>query len=95
MYAVYPQVKDNINADSIVKEYNDLLGNPQKILNGPEQVAAVRQQEAAAAQKQQQMAEMAQMAESAGKAAPAAQVLQNTDVGGGQNVLGKLMGAGQ
>ena len=92
MYAVYPQVKDNINADSIVKEYNDLLGNPQKILNGPEQVAQTRAQEAQQAQQQQKMAQLGQIAEAAGKAAPAAQVMQNTDVGGGQNALGKMLG---
>lgn len=93
MYAVYPQVKDNINADDLAREYNDLLGNPQKILNGPDKVEQIRQQEAQQQQQQQQMAQASQVAEAAGKAAPAAQVLQNTDVGGGQNALGKLMGA--
>lgn len=92
MYAVYPQVKDNINADALVREYNDLLGNPQKVLNGPEQVAAIRQQEQQQQQQQQQMNNISQAADAAGKAAPAAQVLQNTSVGGGQNALAKMIG---
>jgi hypothetical protein len=41
------------------------------------------------------MAQVSQMADAAGKAAPAAQVLSQAPVGGGQNVLGKLLGGGQ
>lgn len=92
LQAVYPQAKDNIDVDALVREYNELLGNPQKILFGPDDVAQQRQAAAQQAQQQQQMAAMSQVAEAAGKAAPAAQVLQNTDVGGGQNVLGRLLG---
>lgn len=92
MYAVYPEVKDNIDPDSVVLEYNDLLGNPQKVLRGPEQVAQIRQQQAKQAQQQQQMAQMSQVAEAAGHAAPAASVLASQPADGGQNVLGKLLG---
>ena len=92
MAAIYPQAKDNVNPDAVVREFNDLLGNPQKVLFGPEDVAAQRAAVAQQAQKQQQMAAMSQMAEAAGKAAPAAQVLQNTPTEDGKNVLGKLLG---
>lgn len=95
MYAVYPQVKDNVDPDALVREYNDLLGNPQKILKGPDEVQTQRQQEAAQAQQQQQMANVSQMAEAAGKAAPAATVLQNTPAGGGQNALAAMLGQGK
>lgn len=93
MYAVYPEVKNTIDAVAIVREYNDLLGNPQKILRGPEEVAAMNAQQQQQEQAQQQMAMASQAAEAAGKAAPAATVLQNTNVGGGQDVLSKLLGA--
>jgi hypothetical protein len=94
MMAVFPTVKDNIDPDSFIREYNDLLGNPEKILRGPEQVQVERQQNAQAAQQQAQMAHITQMAQAAGAAAPAGQVLANTDVGGGNNVLGSLLGGG-
>lgn len=93
MYAVFPTVKNLVNAENVVREYSEYLGNPQKILNGPEQVEALNQQDAMKQQQQEQMAATSQAAEAAGKAAPAAQVLADTDVGGGQNVLGKLLGA--
>ncbi len=92
MAAVYPTALDNINSDMVVREYNDLLGNPQKVLNGPEQVEALRQARMKQQEEQKQQTQMAQMAESMGKAAPAAAVLQDTQVGGGQSALGKMLG---
>jgi len=92
MEAVYPDAKDNINSDSLIREYNELLGNPQKILNGPEQVAQIRQVMAQKAQQAEQMQAMQATAEAAGKMAPAADVMRQVDVGGGQNALGKLLG---
>ena len=92
MEAVYPQIKDNINPDAVAREYNDLLGNPQKILYSEEQVQQMRQMQAQEQQQQQKMAQLGQMAEAAGKAAPAAQVLQNTPANGGQDALSKLIG---
>ena len=94
MAALFPTVKDNLDSDAFLREYNDLLGNPEKILLGPEQVQAVRAQNAQAAAHQQQMAAMTQMAQAAGAAAPAGQVLANTQVGGGQNALGAMIGGG-
>jgi hypothetical protein len=92
MAAVYPTALDNINSDAVVREYNDLLGNPQKVLNGPEQVQQLREMRQKQQEQMQQQQQMAQMAESMGKAAPAAAVLQDTQVGGGQSALGKLLG---
>jgi hypothetical protein len=90
--AVYPQAKDNVNIDSVIREYNDLLGNPQKVLFGPDEVNANRQHQLQQAQQQQQMQALSQAAEAAGKAAPAAKVLSDVNVGGGKNVLSDLLG---
>lgn len=92
MAAIFPEAKDNLDPDAFIREYNDLLGNPEKILRGPEEVQQVRQQQAAAAQQQHNMAAISQAAEAAGKAAPAAQVLANVQTGAGQNALGQMLG---
>lgn len=91
MASLYPQVLDNIDPDATIREYNELLGNAQKILFGPEQVIALRQQKNQELQEQKKMAMLAQMAESAGKMAPAAAVLQDTPTDNGGNVLGQLL----
>lgn len=90
--AIYPQAKDNVNPDAVVREFNDLLGNPQKILFGPTEVQAQREEIARQAAQAQQMAQMQQMAQAAGAAAPAAEVMSKIDAGEGQNVLGRLIG---
>ena len=92
MHGVFPQAKDNLNPDALVREFNELLGNPQKILWGPEEVAAQRQAVAAEAQQAKQMAAISEMASAAGAAAPAAKVLQETPTEDG-NVFSKLLGA--
>lgn len=84
MVAIYPQIKDNVNPDEVAREYNDLLGNPQKILYGPEDVQKQREVQAAQAAQQQKMAMISQMATAAGQAAPAAKVLSEGIQNGGQ-----------
>lgn len=91
MSAIYPQAKDNVNPDALVREFNDLLGNPQKILFGPREVEGQRAEIARQAQQAQQMAVMTQVAQAAGAAAPAAKVLQETPTAEG-NVFGNLLG---
>lgn len=95
LHPVFPQARDNIDVDSTIREFNELLGNPQKILFGPEDVEKQRAEIAKQAQQQQQMAAMSQMAEAAGKAAPAGKVLSEMPSQGGSNALGALLGGGQ
>lgn len=95
LVAVYPQAKDNVNPDALIREFNDLLGNPQKILFGPMEVQVQRNAAAQEADQQKKMMALSQMAEAAGKAAPAAAVLQDTPVEGGQSAFGKLLGTQQ
>lgn len=92
MMPIFPEVKTLVNPVEYVREYNDLLGNPQKILYGPDQVAANQQAAAQQAQQQQQAEQLAQVAKAAGDAAPAAQALSQLQTGGGQSVLASLLG---
>lgn len=95
MAAVFPQAPDNLDADQLLQLMNSLLGNPQNILRGPEQLAQIRKQRADQ-QKQAQDATMAQhTAQTASIGADAAQVLSQTQIGGGQSALGAMTGAGQ
>jgi hypothetical protein len=94
--AEFPDSKDNLDTDSLINLTNQLLGNPSRILRGPEMVAQMRQQRA---QQQQQM-QNAQMAEHAANVAStgadAANTMANTSVGQGQGtVLSKLLGTSQ
>lgn len=94
MAAVFPQARDLLNVDDFVRTMSDLLGNPQKILNAPEQVAQIRaaqQKQMEAAQQQQGDAVAANTAESG---ANAAQVLSQTKIGGGTDALSAILGAG-
>lgn len=94
MVAVFPEAKDLLNTDEYIREMSDLLGNPQKILFAPEEVAKARQAHAEATQKVAQQQHAAQAVQTAQTGAQAAQVLSQTDVGGGNNALSALLGAG-
>jgi len=87
-----PEVLDNINPDEMLQEYSALLGNKQKILNGPKTVEAMRQQRAEAQRKQEEAMQGAQMADMANKAAGAANTLSTTDIGSGESALAAILG---
>ena len=94
MVPVFPHVVDNLDSDTFIREFNDLLGNPQKILFGPEQVAATRQASLKAQQQAQQMATLDHASQIAGQAAQAGQVLSQTQIGGGNSALSAILGTG-
>lgn len=89
---IKPDVLDNLDADELLAEYNELLGNKQKILKGPKTVAAIRQQRAQDQAKQQQSAMAAQAADMAQKGAGAAASLSDVGIGDGQTALSALLG---
>lgn len=89
---VYPEAKDKMDVDATIDEMNDLLGNPQKIIRGADAVAQIRQQQTAAAQKVQQGNAMQGAANIANTGAQAAQVLSQTQIGGGVNALQAALG---
>lgn len=50
-----PSVLDSINLDETVRTYGDAIGAPAKIMRSPDEVEAIRQQRAQAAQEQEAM----------------------------------------
>ena len=92
--AIHPEIFDLPDFDETLQEYNDLLGNKQKLIKDPKVVAAIRQQRAQAQAKQQQAELMAHAANTADKGASAAQTLSQTDVGSGQSALSSILGTG-
>jgi len=68
-------VFDYVNFDNLVKHLADIVGVPQKILRSQNEVNAEREQAAAQAAEQQQMAQMQQVAQAGGDIAPLAKAL--------------------
>ncbi len=91
---IHPDVLDIPDFDETLQEYNDLLGNKQKILKGPKTIAAVRQQRAEQQKQQQQSAMAEQVAKTADKGAGAANTLSQTPVGSGTDALSAILGTG-
>ncbi|MEC4595469.1 portal protein [Burkholderia vietnamiensis] len=82
-----PGALDNVDWDEMIDEYAEMLGVSPKVVVPLAKVMQIRAQRA----KQQQAAQQAQNAMAA---VQGAQVLSNTDVGGGVNALSKLVGNG-
>jgi len=83
--AIQPQVMDNLDFDEMIEEYADMLGVSPKVVTALQKVAQIR-----AARNQQQ--QQAQQLQNSTAAAQGAQTLSQTDVGGGQNALQKMLG---
>lgn len=94
MAAVYPESPFLVNYDAFIREFNDLLANPEKILRGPEEVAQMIKQQQQAQQQQAQQQAMERGVQTANTAASAAQILSQTQVGQGANALGQLLSGG-
>lgn len=94
LVAVYPNIKFIMDEDAYVREFNDLLANPEKVLRGPEQYQAMVANAEHQAQQANAMAAAQHGAQTAETGANAAQVLSNTQVGAGQSALEVAMGGG-
>lgn len=93
MVSVYPNVRFLLDEDVFVREFSDLLANPEKILRGPEEVAKMMAAEQQAKQQAQQQEAMERGVQTAAVGADAAQTLSETQIGGGQQALSALLGA--
>ena len=74
-YFFFEFVFDYVNFDNLVKHLADIVGMPQKLLKSQNQVNSEREQAAAQAAEQQQMAQMQQVAKAGGDIAPLAKAL--------------------
>lgn len=92
---VFPQAKDLLDVDAYIRTMNDLLGNQQKVIKSPAQVAQIREAAAKAAQATNAMVAAQHTAQTASTAADAGQVLSQTQIGGGQSALEAMFGGGK
>ena len=92
MVAVWPEIKNIVDAEQYVRIKNDLLGNQQRILRSPQQYKQINDAEQKAQQAAQKMQAVQHMAQTASVGADAAQTLANTNVGGGSDILSKMLG---
>lgn len=83
--AVKPEILDNLDGDEAIDEYADMLGVSPKIIVSAAKVAQMR-----AARNQQMQQQMA--IQDSQPLAAGAQTLSQTDVGGGQSALQKIIG---
>lgn len=86
-----PTVVDNFDPDVLARRLAEAWGAPAAILRGPDEVAELRRQRAAAQAAQQQMAMLQQAAQAAERGAGAAQRLAATE--GGTDLIRGLAGA--
>lgn len=83
--AVKPEILDNLDGDEAIDEYADMLGVSPKIIVSAAKVAQMR-----AARNQQMQQQMA--IQDSQPLAAGAHTLSQTDVGGGQSALQKIIG---
>lgn len=85
--ALKPEILDKVDFDQVVDDYGEMYGVNPKIIVPDEQVAAARQQRAAAMQAQQSAAAMPAVAQTA-------KAVGEIDTQGVQDVMNGLMGYG-
>ena len=86
---VHPEALDKIDFDEAIDEYGYRAGTPAKVIRSATAVDALRQQRA---QQQQQQAAMA-AAPAMKDGAAAAELLSRADMGGGENLLNRMLPA--
>lgn len=91
--AVYQQeATDNMDIDAVLQTANQLLGNPESIMRGPEAKAQMRATRAKQQQQTQAMQAAQHGAQTASIGADAANTLANTNLSGSDNALSKMLG---
>ncbi len=87
--AAMPDALDKLNVDEMVDEYAYRAGAPAKIIRSAAEVEQIRKGRA----QQQQMMQTAAMMPAVQQGADAAQLLSQTDVGGGETLMDRLLPA--
>src|SRR5215472_7534482 len=85
---VDPMAMDNVDFDYGIQKMSYLLHNDPKLIRSPDELQRIRKGREQQKQEQQLLAS----ADQAQKLAKGAQTLSQTDVGGGQNALGAMLG---
>lgn len=93
--AADPSAMDKFDIDEAIDEMNTLLGNPQKIIRGPDAVAQIRQARAQQQQSMEASTMAGQDSSSIKNIAQGAETLSNTQIGGGADALSQLLGGGR
>lgn len=91
---VFPEVKDDFDVDAYIRIMSDLLGNPERVLRSPDQVAQIRKVAQQAAKATAAMNAAQHGAQTAQIGAQAGQTLSQTQVGASGNALSMLLGQG-
>ncbi len=94
MVAVYPEIKDVLDPELFIREFSELLANPQKVLRSPQDVQQIREAATKQAQAQKAMEVAQHGAQTAKIGADAANTLAATSVGQGQTALNQILGIG-
>lgn len=92
--ALDPTAFDKFNVDEAVDEMNSLLGNPQKILRDDKDVKQMREDRAKQQKAMDDSVIAGQDASTLKTGAQAAEVLSNTEIGGGADALSQLFSGG-
>lgn len=87
LLAAFPQVADKIDADQMMDEYAEGAGAPARMIRDDKAVAELRQSRAQAEQTERTLAAMPAI----NSGAKAAQLLSETDLGGGRSALDALV----
>lgn len=91
MAQIFPNVADNLDSDAYLSIMNELLGNPLRILRGPEQLAEMRQAKAKMMADQQKANQNQQAAETRMADAKTGKTMSEIDVGQGQNAVDRML----
>jgi hypothetical protein len=92
MVGIYPEIKNKLNAEEFISQFNVLLNNPESILRSEKELADMLKAEQAKQAEAEQMMQMQQGAQTAMAASKSAQTLSKTDVGAGQSALQAMLG---
>lgn len=92
MAQIFPSAPDNLDSDAFLSIMNELLGNPLRILRGPEQLAQMRQAKAKEMANAKQAQQQQQAAETRMADAKTGHILSQTQIGGGETAISQLVG---
>lgn len=92
LMAAFPEAGDKFNVDESIDEMNKLLGNPQKLIRDDTDVEQIRAQRNQAMKQAEASQQGVQDMSAIKSGAQSAEILSNTQIGGGKQALEQLLG---